>query len=458
MNETSLRARLTCATLLALALAAAPAARAYAQDASAESDAGAADGETEETEPEETAPAETESAPAEPEAEQAPTAESGGSLAAPTGDGDGEGEGEGEAAPADDEAAAEEAQAAREPLAWRNSFFTWTHGITPNTFLRDAQLSYNPTYYWSFSLTPRWYLAPTTFFWVNQSLSWELTDDDGSAANNREPQLSDTLIEIRHTIPWEGFIFIPAARLGLPASKLSQTAQRYFLLGVGGTAVRVIPEAWSLTIGVVAAYRYWFAGTNTPQLRNPIPGTTEVHVPFSQRPPTVDGVPEEPQSISQASSLTSVRQQILLALTLNVTPLPGFNVSLAGFWVSQEGHGLGGASYGVDTSPSVETIGDQSATHWRHAYYLSLSLAYDVQPWMNVSVGWGSATVVTPLFTGNQVTSPFNPDNNFFLSTTFQIDGIYEAVAGSEDDGLTPEQRQRRRQGLARTSGAGGTF
>ena len=38
--------------------------------------------------------------------------------------------------------------------------------------------------------------------------------------------------------------------------------------------------------------------------------------------------------------------------------------------------------------------------------------------------------------------------------------GVYETiVGGAEDDGLTPEQRQRRRQGLARSSsGRGGSL
>ncbi len=341
---------------------------------------------------------------------------------------------------------------AREPLPWRNSFFSWTHGITPNSFFRDAQLSYDPLYYWSFNLAPRWYLDPATFFLVSQTLFLELTDDGNSGAYNRDPQLTDTVIELRRVQLLEGFIFIPAARVLLPVSKLSQSAQRYFGLGAGLTAVRVIPEAASLTIALIGRYQYWFAGRNTPATMGSYEG--EGAPPVIPITPMLnpEGVVDAP-FLDQASGATSARHVITAGLSVNVTPLSGLTVTASAFWLSQEGHGLAPACTAVLTSASgYYCQGDTSPTHWRHSTFLSLAVAYDIQPWLNLSIGWSNSTVLAPFFNNDgSIRGPFNPDNNFFLTASIQIDSLYDTIAhGEEDDGLTPEQRQRRRQGLSR--------
>jgi hypothetical protein len=364
------------------------------------------------------------------------------------------------AAPADDEEAVEEAQAAREPLPWRNSFFSWTHGVTPNSFFRDAQLSYNPLYYWSFNLAPRWYLDPATFFFVSQSLSYELTNSDGGSPYNHDVVLGDTLIELRRVAVLEGFIFIPGVRVLIPASKLSQAAQRYFGLGAGLTAVRVIPEAASLTIALIGRYQYWFAGRNTPATMGTSPGEEAPQAP----PPVLNTpTPGDPlqSTIDQASGFSSPRHVVTAGVNMTVTPISGLTISGSAFWLSMEGHGLGPACTDVLTAPGGSIcMGDQSATHWRHFTSLSLTIAYDVQPWLNLSIGWSNSTILAPFFDNNgAVRGPFNPDNNLFLTASIQIDALYEAVAGGEDDGLTPEQRQRRRQGLSRRiTGTEGSF
>nr|MDQ3031954.1 hypothetical protein [Myxococcota bacterium] len=372
--------------------------------------------------------------------------------------GDVEAEAAADAAPADDEEAAEATQAAREPLPWRNSFFSWTHGVTTHTFMRDSQLSYDPMYYWSFNLAPRWYLDPATFFFLSQSLSYELTDDGVSSPYNHDLLLSDTIIELRRVAMAEGFIFIPGVRVVLPASKLSQAAQRYFGLGAGLTAVRVIPEAASLTIALIGRYQYWFAGSNVP-LTSAYEGESAPPAPPAVANPAAD--PYGDNFVSQASGGTAFAHIITMGLSMNVTPISGLTVTGSAFWLATEGFGLAPACTAVLTSrDGFDCQGDNSATHWRHFTSFSLTVAYDVQPWLNLSIGWSNSTVLAPVFNADgSVRSPFNPDNNLFLTASFQIDAVYEALAGGEDDGLTPEQRQRRRQGLSRRiSGEEGSF
>ena len=52
-------------------------------------------------------------------------------------------------------------------------------------------------------------------------------------------------------------------------------------------------------------------------------------------------------------------------------------------------------------------------------------------------------------------------DTQAFLSATFSVDGIYNELFGAHEEELTPEERQRRRQGLAQndnSNGLGGSF
>lgn len=216
----------------------------------------------------------------------------------------------------------------------------------------------------------------------------------------------------------------------------------------------MFPEAASLTIALIGRYQYWFAGRN-------VSATTGTY-PATPAPPRLDpeGFVDNP-ALDQASGLTTGRHIITTGLNFTITPVSGLTVSTGLFWQSQEGHGLATACTEVLTSPDGGLcMGDQSATHWRHFTSLSLSVAYDVQPWLNLSLGWSNSTVLAPFFNEDgSVRQPFNPDNNLFLSATVQIDAVFEALQGSEDDGLTPEQRQRRRQGLAgRESSTGGSF
>ncbi|HBQ11017.1 MAG TPA: hypothetical protein DEF51_07505 [Myxococcales bacterium] len=118
------------------------------------------------------------------------------------------------------------------------------------------------------------------------------------------------------------------------------------------------------------------------------------------------------------------------------------------------GHELADQSVGVNGGDV--TVGDESPTHWRPFTYFNLAVAYDVLPWLNVQLGIQNSAIVAPLYNPNgSVRSPFSADTQVYLSTTIGLDSLYgEIVGGGEDDGLTPEERQRRRQGLAGRGGA----
>jgi hypothetical protein len=321
-------------------------------------------------------------------------------------------------------------------LTFANSFFSLTNGVTVNTFSPGAQLSYDPTWQISASLTPRFYLTDTTFLWLNQGLYYEATDsNDGTY--NREPMLSDTLLDLRQVVTWEGFVFQPQVRLGFPLSKASQAASRILQAGAGVTVARPIPELASFTPALTLGYRRWFQTKNVPTTSEPWAGNCTQPDPL------------QPPVCTQASGVTNGRDILLAGLTLTIMPLAGLTVSGSGFYMATYGEELAPAS--IPINGGTTTLDDQSLTHWRAFTYFSLAVAYDVLPWLNLQLGIQNAANVAPLYNPDgSVRSPFTADTQIFLSTTVGLDGVYEELfRGAEDDGLTPEERQRRRQGLA---------
>ncbi len=356
------------------------------------------------------------------------------------------------------EAAAEEEEGApaAEPLPWRNTFFSWTHQATFNSFFRDSQLSYNPYYGQSFGLTPRWYLAPTSYFLISQSLGIEITDTDGGVYN-REPMLSDTVIEFRQSLLWEGFLFMGQARIALPVSKASQAAQRYLQAGLGLNIVRPIPEI-NLTLAGSFAYRTWLAGSNVvrtgaPQPDNCAPG-----------PNTVGNVGTGdvafPATYCDQLGTSSAARDTMVAGLTAIFNFDELSIAAQYVFVNAYGYELAPAYVNVATREEPLMIADGSPSHWRNFNYFGISVGYQFAPWINVSIGIqnsvGQASAYNP---DGSIRNPiFTPDTSVYLSASMQLDTIYQEIAGGADDGLTPEERQRRRQGLAAGPASGAVF
>lgn len=339
----------------------------------------------------------------------------------------------------------EEQPARRGPaLTFANSFFTYTNGLSLHTLAPGAQLTYNPTWVMSFGLTPRFYLTDTTFLWLNQGLGLELTDADHTTYNH-EPLLSDTTLDLRQNIMWEGFVIQAQARLVFPLSKASQAARRILQTGAGLTISRPFPELANLTVSVNAGYRRWWATSNVARI---VPGDEPDYRDGLGAPECEAGA--QPYCF-QAGGTTTARDIIVTGLSFIVMPISGFTVQLSAFYMGMYGHEVADAT--VDINGGTQTITDDSPTHWRHYTSFAFALGYDVLPYLNLALGIQNAPSAAPLYNPDgSVRSPFNPDTQVYLSVTLGLDAMYnEIVGGDEEDGLTPEQRQRRRQGLAQS-------
>jgi hypothetical protein len=348
---------------------------------------------------------------------------------------------------------AEEVQAEREPLAWRNSYFNYSINSSFCTFSRDCQLTYNPTVYTFLSLSPRWYLDPATFFSFYQAAYIEHTDDD-NATYQHEFQLYDTRIALNHREALgDNFLGLVGGSLWLPTSKGSQAAQRYMRLGasVSGTWD---PGVGGFNLSIQAAYVHWFAGSNVPLTHGSgVPSDT------ASSAPSPSGAPGGDAFSNQASSSTSEIDRISAGLTANWQPLTGFTITLQIFYFWINGAGLGNAA--IPTGGGDIFVGDTSPSHFRTYTSYSIYFQYDFVPWFQGWIGFSNSTQLAQFFNDNgTLRSPVNLyDMQVSLGATVTLDSLYESVAVSgEDDGLTPEQRQRRRQGLARRSTSGGSL
>lgn len=355
---------------------------------------------------------------------------------------------------AEDASASEEGAATPPPrrgpaLTFANSFFSYTNEVTFNSFAPGGQLSYNPYWAMSFSITPRFYLTDATFLWLNQGLSIELTDSDWTATNH-EPVLTDTTLDLRHNFLWEGFVIQPHARLVFPLSKTSQSARRIVQTGLGVSITRPFPELASFTVSGSLGYRRWWSAATAPQYA---PGAAPDYRTLDGETYCEAGTRSTPLC-TQAGSSTTARDVIVAGLVFTVMPISGLTVQLAGFYIGMYGHEVGEAHLSVGGRDVV--LVDDSPTHWRHFTSLSFAVGYDVLPYLNLSLGVQNGAGAAPLWNPDgSVRSPFNPDTQVFLTATVGIDALVnQLVSSEEEDGLTPEERQRRRQGLAQRDSA----
>jgi hypothetical protein len=323
--------------------------------------------------------------------------------------------------------------------------------VNLHTLDPSAQLTYDPTYVMSFSLTPRFYLTDTTFLWLNQGLQIELTDSN-SDTYNHEPILFDTTLDLRQNLAWEGFVFQGAARVVFPLSKGSQAARRILQTGLTVTATRPFPELASFTVSASFGYRRWWGLSNVAQIQDGARPDyrTEDDLPLCE---AVDDRRISP-ICTQAGASTAARDLIVTGLALSVMPFAGFTVQFSAFYLGMYADEIATAE--VEVNGGTVTLEDDSPTHWRHFTSFVLAVGYDILPYLNLSLGLQNSSFAAPVYNPDgSVRSPFNADSQVYLTVTLGLDGIYNELAGGNDDeGLTPEERQRRRQGLARSGGA----
>ncbi len=325
--------------------------------------------------------------------------------------------------------AAPAAASALPKYAWRNSFLYLDTGATFTSFFPGALPTYNPYVYTTVGARLRWYFEDTWFMGVGLDLFTELTSPDASA-RRWDPQFSDLTISfVRPALFRAGNLsYTPAARAVLPISVLSRSQNRVLALGLNNTFGYPIPEL-NLNLQASVNLTYSFNTTNIGNVENPTPG-----VPYRAG--------------------TTIPEWIV-ALTPTIIWAPDEKLSLSVSYSFATWHGRSLKTANVETLTGNLVIPDQSGTHFRFTQSFSVSAAYDVAAWLNVSLNYYNSAGIAGLYApdGSFFSSTYSPfhslDSAFSVTAIATLDNLYNELAGIREE-TDPETLRRIRNGQAR--------
>lgn len=297
-------------------------------------------------------------------------------------------------------------------LPWRNTLFLFDQNLNAYALSQSAQLTYNPTYSWSFSLRPRYYLSDDIFVRLRQDMEVELTESD-STATEREIWLADTVLDINHAKLVEalGGRLAGGARIRLPLSQSSQAQHRIFGGGLYTNVTRPIEGVLEgLELSSSFEYVHYFATSNVAHTDEPYECVE------------LDAGRTIQRRCDQIGGPSTIRDDFRFSIGATLTPVEKLNISASFLWWWTLAHPLATAT--VDTLTGPVTIEDESDTHWRNATWFSLEASYDFTKW--ISGAFGMSTLNPNLNPAGEYYNPFfNINSTLYLTATVTLDALY---------------------------------
>lgn len=306
-------------------------------------------------------------------------------------------------------------------LPWRGTSFTFAQSLNMYALSQSAQLTYNPTYAWTFILQPRWYLNRSTYLNLDQRMSLELTDSDSTLYRQRA-MLSDTIVGIdtqlySQKLPRLGEIdFLAGGHLVAPTSIASRAATMVLGARARAGAQLVFEHVMEgAAIGVQGLYTQRFLRHNTLEAEEPYPcllSGTQV------------------QNCTLLGGQTNVRNVVsaIVTGTLELTKDIALEMLI---WLSwARGGDLPLATPMTSTGLVVE-VPDTSNTHWRNDRYLVLGASWNVVDYL--SLGLSVINYFAERNPDGTVRSIGKPmDLLVGLSASLSFDKLYLAARGRE--------------------------
>jgi len=318
-----------------------------------------------------------------------------------------------------------------EQLPWRNSFFVFDNSVTHTTF-DNSTLS--ETNYWvqTYGLRPRWNFNDTLSLRFRQDIYAELVAS--SVTSEHQPVVLDTQIDLVEAAiaNVHGVLIGVGGRVLLPVSLLSRNANR--VLGTGGqaSATKVFADVLDgLVTQVAGSYQHWWATSSTPT---------------GYAPESLCIVGNSQASCSNFATNTSVRDQFAASIFGQLQFTPELSAGASFTWLWWRGADLDPVDLGVvGAGVSGETLPDQSKTHWRNLVSSSLSASYQVNTWLQASLGLNTFT--SQLNPNGNLRNPFwNPDTQYSLTAVMTVDQFYTTIIAPPETAPAPTAA-RRQQG-----------
>lgn len=335
-------------------------------------------------------------------------------------------------------AASAAAAPANAPLFWRGTSFILDQSTSLETLapgLVQSSQSLRSYQLWA-SIRPRFALGRHFSLAVRQDATFELFPDYGETGSAGFFGDLWTDLSFRSIPAFGGIKPIVALRAQWPVSLATRARNVYVTTALVASFSKSfeLPRDSSLSISLSFVGSHPWAGSTSggnriiagTQDRNECSVVTfESGADQNSRQSTICGYGAA--SFNTAFGLTSV-----LSLTY-APPVPGLSFSAMGVMVNSWLYGQNN-DYIVDRMGGVVQVQTNPLDQrMRQATWLSFSVDYDATKWLSLSLGYYSFRSVTNEdgTYGNPLYQP-GGGTRIFFTTSFALDAIYEALAGSQ--------------------------
>ena len=309
--------------------------------------------------------------------------------------------------------------------------------MTLRTLDEDGQLSYNPNVGTFLSVRPRWNFSPALSVGYRQDLSVQLTQGE-LTHTTRELQFGDARFDVTYMLPFRpgGLMFIPSAQVRLPASKFSRVANRRLGLGPQLIVMRANPLLGGFITGFQFNYIGWIANGTNPRYSDDAFGT--------ERSIYGDGSGDACRGLTSAGGqelgkcnvgfqdALNARHAVVLAAFATLIPFNGFQVNASFAAIPAVNPGVReDVCFDPDDvtgAMGVHCVGeDNSRDHVNWTTSFAVSVGYDVQSWLTVTLGY-STTSIHPRPRGTQDNVFWNELSNISLGLQFRPSALYSQI------------------------------
>ena len=317
------------------------------------------------------------------------------------------------------------------PVRWHGSTISFDQSATTQTLGLGADYqSPDPTYEWWFAFRPRYFIRETDHDalsvngWLNLYL--ELTNSD-TTTRMREWLLGPTYLwstYARTVRDRGGYKTIVSAgpRLILPTDKAARDSG--LLLGAGASA------------GV--AQTFPLRGTGSRTLRGGRVGLTGIYNhPFNRATsPVNDGIHQLRQDVAGRTVISdqlrgemNVENAFTLSFYGDLQVLRRVNVSASYVILNSWLYTPSNAPICSTLTSCVTPLGVDNPSTYRVSTWLTASVGYDVTDELSLAVGYYNlASQIGP--DGTRRDPLWSPSARLFLTTTGNLDAIYERLSG----------------------------
>ena len=335
-----------------------------------------------------------------------------------------------------DENAEADAQVSKEKkVPYRGTLFAWGHSFSALTLDKSADPTYNPYYLQSFSFRPRWYLRDDLSLRARFDMQVELTESDTLDSAN-QVYTYDLSLEANYAptwmkIPFVGISINPSVRLYLPTGTLSKRKSLLTAIAPGVVLRRsfdLLKGKFLKSVGLSYGFRFtkYINSYETSSLDSVgICGGSGLD-------------PSQPSCVSSGSRNVSYRLVNSFGVSLKV--MEKLSVSANLFVINDMLYDIEAGSYDLGESGAISL--PASDINHRGSLWGIFSVAYEVLPWMELSVG--TSTFYSQLAPDSTYEAFFfNRFTNFTFDVAIPIDKFVAQVqdwtglgkGGNDDEG-----------------------